>query len=191
MIRRPPRSTLFPYTTLFRSVPTLLPRDQAEELFQHDAQRQGRAFDVGAAQGRRPVRHQERRVTDETVAAGGGLGPLPTQTLPRAIERVKLREGHPLENVDQLHEVGRRSQLALEAADEALAHDSSSSARGDLRNSARPSSSRSLTRGVSRSSAPISPISADRVSSKKGKILAFTIFHPRASRLARAGLVSA
>src|SRR3712207_7480275 len=25
MIRRPPRSTLFPYTTLFRSVPTLLP----------------------------------------------------------------------------------------------------------------------------------------------------------------------
>src|SRR2546428_4929278 len=24
MIRRPPRSTLFPYTTLFRSVPTLL-----------------------------------------------------------------------------------------------------------------------------------------------------------------------
>src|SRR3712207_9014158 len=25
MIRRPPRSTLFPYTTLFRSVPRLLP----------------------------------------------------------------------------------------------------------------------------------------------------------------------
>src|SRR2546426_9261801 len=27
MIRRPPRSTLFPYTTLFRSVVTLIPRD--------------------------------------------------------------------------------------------------------------------------------------------------------------------
>src|SRR5260221_9054034 len=26
MIRRPPRSTLFPYTTLFRSVPSLHPR---------------------------------------------------------------------------------------------------------------------------------------------------------------------
>src|SRR3712207_8524177 len=26
MIRRPPRSTLFPYTTLFRSAPALLPR---------------------------------------------------------------------------------------------------------------------------------------------------------------------
>src|SRR2546421_5821805 len=25
MIRRPPRSTLFPYTTLFRSIPALLP----------------------------------------------------------------------------------------------------------------------------------------------------------------------
>src|SRR3712207_6913685 len=27
MIRRPPRSTLFPYTTLFRSVDDLMPRD--------------------------------------------------------------------------------------------------------------------------------------------------------------------
>src|SRR5260370_11014794 len=29
MIRRPPRSTLFPYTTLFRSRPTPLPRSPA------------------------------------------------------------------------------------------------------------------------------------------------------------------
>src|SRR5256886_17427669 len=27
MIRRPPRSTLFPYTTLFRSIPSAAPRD--------------------------------------------------------------------------------------------------------------------------------------------------------------------
>src|SRR2546427_6600032 len=27
MIRRPPRSTLFPYTTLFRSAPLVLPRE--------------------------------------------------------------------------------------------------------------------------------------------------------------------
>src|SRR3712207_7067504 len=38
MIRRPPRSTLFPYTTLFRSVAVVLPRD-------HEAVR--RAFDRG------------------------------------------------------------------------------------------------------------------------------------------------
>src|SRR5436189_2923302 len=45
MIRRPPRSTLFPYTTLFRSVPFQHdiagkhgPRfKQFEELFPHDA----------------------------------------------------------------------------------------------------------------------------------------------------------
>src|SRR5256885_7497671 len=28
MIRRPPRSTLFPYTTLFRSIPVLLPQGE-------------------------------------------------------------------------------------------------------------------------------------------------------------------
>src|SRR3712207_8367536 len=31
MIRRPPRSTLFPYTTLFRSFPRLPPRHPAEK----------------------------------------------------------------------------------------------------------------------------------------------------------------
>src|SRR2546426_6100466 len=31
MIRRPPRSTLFPYTTLFRSQPLLRERDQREQ----------------------------------------------------------------------------------------------------------------------------------------------------------------
>src|SRR3712207_7557707 len=32
MIRRPPRSTLFPYTTLFRSVSAVLSRDPATDL---------------------------------------------------------------------------------------------------------------------------------------------------------------
>src|SRR3712207_7324748 len=32
MIRRPPRSTLFPYTTLFRSLYVRLPADQAARL---------------------------------------------------------------------------------------------------------------------------------------------------------------
>src|SRR3712207_8774184 len=34
MIRRPPRSTLFPYTTLFRSVPTAPERAAEEEVGQ-------------------------------------------------------------------------------------------------------------------------------------------------------------
>src|SRR5256885_3052287 len=33
MIRRPPRSTLFPYTTLFRSTPHLSAKDDAQLLF--------------------------------------------------------------------------------------------------------------------------------------------------------------
>src|SRR3712207_8925364 len=32
MIRRPPRSTLFPYTTLFRSIPTKCSEDSCREL---------------------------------------------------------------------------------------------------------------------------------------------------------------
>src|SRR5688572_32251127 len=35
MIRRPPRSTLFPYTTLFRSVGVAL---EAEAVFEHEGQ---------------------------------------------------------------------------------------------------------------------------------------------------------
>src|SRR2546426_9382268 len=43
MIRRPPRSTLFPYTTLFRSRPDPRARGPAD----HDGARQGRASDQG------------------------------------------------------------------------------------------------------------------------------------------------
>src|SRR5260221_879054 len=41
MIRRPPRSTLFPYTTLFRSreEPSLLRRDDARLRHEHGVQR--------------------------------------------------------------------------------------------------------------------------------------------------------
>src|SRR2546429_9896710 len=36
MIRRPPRSTLFPYTTLFRSPPVVLPPCEGERGFPDD-----------------------------------------------------------------------------------------------------------------------------------------------------------
>src|SRR2546430_13543264 len=54
MIRRPPRSTLFPYTTLFRSRAGTSPQDQLHELVVAEA-RLGREV----AQRRRP--HRERR----------------------------------------------------------------------------------------------------------------------------------
>src|SRR3712207_7376576 len=46
MIRRPPRSTLFPYTTLFRSAIALTPPDVAPRPHQHPP-----------AQGEPPVNH--------------------------------------------------------------------------------------------------------------------------------------
>src|SRR5258708_3065669 len=46
MIRRPPRSTLFPYTTLFRSVMTLLPSTPAPSV-------------VGAVEGTEPRSESE------------------------------------------------------------------------------------------------------------------------------------
>src|SRR2546430_7343157 len=64
MIRRPPRSTLFPYTTLFRS-----PRDHARLVAEvrHDASRRDRHHEVGAEEGEldehRPgVVHLEHRL---------------------------------------------------------------------------------------------------------------------------------
>src|SRR2546430_1974410 len=65
MIRRPPRSTLFPYTTLFRS--PLVP---------------GRAPEL-----RRQLRRQERRRRPRRQARdhlGGGRRPEPDADLPRA-----------------------------------------------------------------------------------------------------------
>src|SRR5437588_5253138 len=46
MIRRPPRSTLFPYTTLFRSLrPVLLPlhHPEGQQLGRHQRDQQGRS----------------------------------------------------------------------------------------------------------------------------------------------------
>src|SRR3712207_6888575 len=52
MIRRPPRSTLFPYTTLFRSRRGPLLRDRAR--VRHPAPAGRRAAARGAADGRQP-----------------------------------------------------------------------------------------------------------------------------------------
>src|SRR5688572_32742287 len=66
MIRRPPRSTLFPYTTLFRSVERLQDAGvQGEQFVRH------RIVGAERARGEDPslVRHRHRR---RVVAAGDG-----------------------------------------------------------------------------------------------------------------------
>src|SRR5690348_17396589 len=56
MIRRPPRSTLFPYTTLFRSVP------EARDVPLRDSSRSGRQDRHSATAGE-PAGRQHRRVS--------------------------------------------------------------------------------------------------------------------------------
>src|SRR3712207_7900315 len=55
MIRRPPRSTLFPYTTLFRSLPYPRPADRRGARRLREVPEEGRRLLQGAAQAERLV----------------------------------------------------------------------------------------------------------------------------------------
>src|SRR3712207_8869387 len=74
MIRRPPRSTLFPYTTLFRSVPgdlvqaTRLRRGAERARRADDADDGGRGRDRGRHEGRRRPRPR----AEQAVSIVGG-----------------------------------------------------------------------------------------------------------------------
>src|SRR2546428_9901463 len=59
MIRRPPRSTLFPYTTLFRSDPQVAERERGDEPLVLGEVHEPGPPDVGHD---RAAREQERRV---------------------------------------------------------------------------------------------------------------------------------
>src|SRR5258706_11819648 len=59
MIRRPPRSTLFPYTTLFRSVVALL------EVVEHDVERARQLLDL-LLLGRRQKKIKQLRSEEHT-----------------------------------------------------------------------------------------------------------------------------
>src|SRR5256885_12049882 len=62
MIRRPPRSTLFPYTTLFRSIAIGGNRREPVESAAHDDQHEARAALTGAGEG---DPRSEQRATGE------------------------------------------------------------------------------------------------------------------------------
>src|SRR3712207_8079674 len=57
MIRRPPRSTLFPYTTLFRSVDLFRDAEAAARLLLHRAREVGHVEAAAAVTDGEPVRH--------------------------------------------------------------------------------------------------------------------------------------
>src|SRR2546430_10167983 len=69
MIRRPPRSTLFPYTTLFRSS---LSAERFADAFSPGARVHHDVLDPRAHAGRNPE-HGQREAADD-VAAGAGSG---------------------------------------------------------------------------------------------------------------------
>src|SRR3989475_13181150 len=78
MIRRPPRSTLFPYTTLFRSLLTpagalASVRLDREARRDHDAETRA-AAEVGGDIGGAHVRGAVRRRDHEPASAGLGVG---------------------------------------------------------------------------------------------------------------------
>src|SRR2546425_11648497 len=94
MIRRPPRSTLFPYTTLFRSVPMGEEEHALRELGP-EAREQ-----VTEVQGRALLRD----VTDRLDRDGVGRRPQPGQD-PVARLVVSRRVGHARPEVELLAEV--------------------------------------------------------------------------------------
>src|SRR3712207_9039648 len=69
MIRRPPRSTLFPYTTLFRSADGVVARDAAGTLEARRLEHPVESF------GYRLVEPDGRRMRPDLLAVAGGAGP--------------------------------------------------------------------------------------------------------------------
>src|SRR2546430_15646272 len=127
MIRRPPRSPLFPYTTLFRSEPEWIPRvfcpeRQAEEQHVADAPAEnhtehgeenhivdivllpGRAGLCGAPARQPPGRREPEQVHD---------------AVPMHLDRAEL-EGHLVEAGVGQHEARSLADLARDAAEERL-----------------------------------------------------------------------
>src|SRR3712207_8283768 len=66
MIRRPPRSTLFPYTTLFRSVDPASTQNLARGILLAD-KRSGRGFKTGRSHIKVTKRSRERSVLEITI----------------------------------------------------------------------------------------------------------------------------
>src|SRR5258708_22111989 len=96
MIRRPPRSTLFPYTTLFRSSPRSRPCDRRRAVPARDCGARARVRPASAADAQRPTggRSEEhtselqspdhlvcRLLLEKTTADGSTLVPLAEETL--------------------------------------------------------------------------------------------------------------
>src|SRR3989442_10082773 len=102
MIRRPPRSTLFPYTTLFRSTPE--PHQRRRGQIAEQAHRAGRlagALLLGGAR-RRLARRRSEEHTSEL------------QSRPRLVWRLLFEKKKRKQSLDQYFMVSVASAIAVE-----------------------------------------------------------------------------
>src|SRR5947207_16019348 len=83
MIRGPPRSTLFPYTTLFRSVDRAGRRRRLQERRQRPRHRDGHAAGAGLRHWRRAGAGRAGRLRDAALRAAAAPGPV--AALPRPL----------------------------------------------------------------------------------------------------------
>src|SRR5256886_14508887 len=105
MIRRPPRSTLFPYTTLFRSI-SCDSHERREQHFRRPAEKSGQVLvrtqkantpaRCGWNAGRAPpflgiAAREERSISDDRQKKRTGFGPHPESEHPGQ-RRVECRE---------------------------------------------------------------------------------------------------
>src|SRR3712207_9519628 len=95
MIRRPPRSTLFPYTTLFRSADRAVPTDRGDapaEVFVDPLGPHAHLRAVVAAF--RAKAHLRRMLVFEVFADDGALGHDPAAVVERDRKSTRLNSSH-------------------------------------------------------------------------------------------------
>src|SRR2546428_9963655 len=90
MIRRPPRSTLFPYTTLFRSIHMVRSVDQLHRIANRD----------------RPLAYHVAVERDQSVDFPAGA----LKHLPVLLERVRVIGGHDAAGAQAVDADGRRTR---------------------------------------------------------------------------------
>src|SRR2546430_7151461 len=112
MIRRPPRSTLFPYTTLFRSVPqvsdgaAVKSRDAFDRRSVLAGHRSKRVKRAAVAEVERPGLEPDERVAGQALAALDALEQEPGLA-GRAQERVSADRGQHIGQHFSIDKIGR------------------------------------------------------------------------------------
>src|SRR2546425_7298210 len=102
MIRRPPRSTLFPYTTLFRSVEAVARDDRARRIDHHHADREEHDGDAEKPEVGRELPRRSEEHTSELQSLAYLVCRLLLEKKKKK-EEIKMYDSEPKENEVQYH----------------------------------------------------------------------------------------